>query len=197
MKKIVLGITGSFGSGKSTVASILKGLGAGVIDADKTAHKLIMRGNPAYKKIVLLFGQGILNKNKEIDRRKLGERVFSDRSLLRRLNSIVHPYVIKAMRRAIAESPKRVVVLDVPLLIEANLARLAGKMIVVTASQEKQVERLRAKMNLSRQDIIKRIHMQMPLSDKVRMADFVIDNNGTILQTKKQIEQIGGMLWKN
>lgn len=197
MKKIVLGVTGSFGSGKSTVASILKGFGAGVIDADKIAHKLILRGQPAYKKILLLFGKGILNSFKEIDRRKLAARVFSDRNLLKRLNSIIHPRVISAMRRAIAESKKKAVVLDAPLLIEADLVNLVDRLIVVKASQKKQVARLQKKRHLSRLDILKRIRAQIPLSDKVRMADFVIDNNGTILQTKKQIEQIGGLLWKN
>lgn len=197
MKKIVVGITGSFGSGKSSVASMFKRMGAQVIDADKIAHKVILRGEPAYKKIVRIFGADILSKNKEIDRGKLAECVFGSRDLLRRLNSIIHPQVIAVICRAIAKSRKIAVCLDVPLLIEADLVKLVDKLIVVTVSREKQIARIKKKTHLAKSDILKRIRAQMPLSDKVRMADFVIDNNGTIRQTEKQVEKTWGLLWKN
>ncbi len=193
-KKLVLGITGSFGSGKSTVAGMFKNFGAEVLDADKIAHQVISPGRAAYKKIVSLFGNGILKKNSEIRRDKLAKRVFGEKNLLKRLGRIIHPQVIRIMRERIKKSPKKIIVLDVPLLIEAHLDDLTDKIIVVTAAQERQLVRLKQKTHLSRLDILKRIRAQMPILDKVRMADFVIDNNGTIGQTKQQVEVILGKM---
>jgi dephospho-CoA kinase len=196
-RKIILGITGSFGSGKSTVAAILGSFGAKVIDADKIAHSIIRPGTKTYKKIVNAFGRDILKGNKAISRERLAKIVFSSKRLLRRLNGIVHPEVIRVIRQRIKSSSASTIVLDAPLLIEAGLAKIADKLIVVTITRKKQIERISGKTGLRKQDILKRIKAQIPLRNKIRLADFVIDNTGTINKTKKQAEQIRRLLWKN
>lgn len=189
-KKTVLGLTGSFGSGKSTVAKIFKSYGAKVIDADLLAHECISPGKPAYKKIVKLFGRDILCKNRILDRAKLGQLVFNDLGSLKKLNNIVHPEVIRQMKNQIKSAKQNLVVLDVPLLIEAGLENMVDKIIVVKITRAQQLKRIQNKTLLSEADILKRIKAQMSLSAKERLADFVIDNSGTIEETKKQAENV-------
>lgn len=196
-KRIILGVTGSFGSGKTTVARNFKSLGAKIIDADRIAHRIIKPGSKIYRRIINTFGKDILKKNRAIDRDKLAKVVFNNKNLLNRLNKIVHPEVIRTIEREIKASSQEVVVLDVPLLIEAGLRRLVDKLIVVKITQEKQIERVLHKVSLGKRDILKRIRHQVPLKDKVRIADFVIDNSGTIKNTKKQVNKIRRLLWKN
>ena len=196
-KKIVLGITGSYGTGKTTVAKIFKSFGAKVIDADKIAHKLIKPGTTVYHKIVAIFGSRILKKDKTIDRAKLSEVVFNNHKELERLNKIVHPAVIRIIKDELSRTFQKATVLDAPLFFEAGLGHLVDKIIVVTLSRQKQLRRLLKKTSLSRQDILKKINAQIPLSDKVRIADFIIDNGGTIAKTKKQVEKLRRILWKN
>lgn len=196
-KRIILGLTGSFGSGKSTVAGIFRSCGAKIIDADKIAHRLIKPRTKIYKKIIDTFGNGILRKNRAINRAKLARIVFSNKLLLKRLNKIVHPEVIEVIQEKIRTSPQKIIILDAPLLIEAGLEKIADKLIVVTITREKQIKRICKKKGLKRQDILKRIAAQIPLSNKIRLADFVIDNSGTIKKTKKQIKRIRRLLWRN
>jgi len=196
-KKIILGVTGSFGSGKTTVAGILGSFGAEVIDADKIAHSVIRPGNKAYKKIIAIFGKDILGENRVIDRDKLGKIVFNNNRLLKKLNSIVHPEVTSAIRKSINNSRQKVIILDAPLLIEAGLEKIIDKLIVVTITRRKQIERLSKKTCLGRPDMLKRIKSQIPLRRKMALADFVIDNSATITKTKKQLKQIRRLLWKN
>lgn len=189
-KKIIFGLTGSFGSGKTYVAQVLKAYGAAIIDADKIAHGLLKPGTCVYKKVVRAFGNEILRKDKSIDRARLGVIVFGNRRLLKNLNAIVHPEVIRIIRRDIRAIRHKPVVLDAPLLIEAGLHRLADKLIVVKLNRVKQIARLRRKTSLPLADIKMRINAQMPLEDKVRLADFVIDNNGTREETRMRVETI-------
>ena len=196
-KRIILGITGSFGSGKTTVAGIFRSLGAKIIDADKIAHRLIKPRNKIYKKIIDTFGRDILNKNRVIDREKLARIVFNNKLLLKRLNKIIHPQVIRVIKEKIKASPERLIVLDAPLLIEAGLEKIADKLIVVTITREKQIKRICKKKGLKRPDILKRIGAQISQNVKSRFANFIIDNSGTIKKTKKQAEQIRRLLWRN
>jgi dephospho-CoA kinase len=189
-RKIILGVTGSFGSGKTTVARQLSAFGAKIIDADKIAHRIIKPGNRIYERIVKTFGNGILKNGKTIDRHKLSCIVFNNKNALKKLNSIMHPEIIRITRRQIKTARSRVVVLDVPLLIEAGLENIVDRLIVVKVNRKKQIERLLDKTSLSRTSILKRIHRQIPLSKKVRLADFVIDNSGTFGETKRQVENI-------
>ena len=189
-KKIVIGLTGSFGSGKSTVAGIFASLGAQVIDADRIARASINPAGGIYRKIVSSFGGGILKENGAVDRKKLAEIVFKDKDALKKLNSIIHPSVIRNIKNQIKKSNSGIVVLDAPLLFEAGLRRLVDKIVVVKIGREKQIRRLQKKTSLGRIDILKRIRAQMPLRQKIRMADFIIDNNVTKGATRKQVKEI-------
>ena len=196
-KKIVLGLTGSFGTGKSSVASILRSAGAEVIDADRIAHECLESATPSYKKIVRIFGKNILFKDGKINRPELGRMVFNNKNLLKKLNSIVHPFVVSEIKKQIKLSKEGLIVLDAPLLIEAGLKGVVDKLIVVKATQEEQIQRLLERSSLSKFEILKRIKAQIPLREKARLADFVIDNSGSISETKKQVERIRRKLWKN
>lgn len=195
--RIILGITGSFGSGKSTVARIFASYGAKVIDADKLAHSLIKPQGKIYKRIVKTFGKSILKQNMTIDRQKLATIVFDNKNLLKRLNKIIHPETIRIIKKNIKSLKSEVIVLDVPLLIEAGLKKIVDKLIVVKTTQDKQIQRIQNRTSLSTQDILKRIKSQIPLRLKRHLADFVIDNSGTIKETKKQTEKIRRLVWKN
>ena len=116
-KKVIIGLTGSFGSGKSSVARILVSCGAWIIDADKLAHKSINPGGKSYRKVISVFGNSILKKDKTIDRRKLSGVVFNNESLLERLNRIIHPEVIRMIKNEIKKAKANFIVLDAPLLI--------------------------------------------------------------------------------
>jgi len=197
----VVGLTGSFGSGKSTVAGIFKKSGACVIDADSLAHECLRPGSAAYKKIISIFGKGVVRANKTIDRGRLGEAAFGDHCLLLKLNSIIHPEVIRRIRRKIKAVKSGLVVLDAPLLIEAGLQREVDKVVVVSANQNNQIKRLQRRCSLNRASILKRINSQIPLKKKISIADFVIDNDGSLAQTKKQVDEIRRVLlwrrWRN
>jgi dephospho-CoA kinase len=196
-KSIILGLTGSFGSGKTTVARIFESFGAKLIDADKIAHRVISPGSKAYKRIVATFGRGILKKNRAVDRKRLGRIVFSNKNLLKRLNNIIHPEVIRIIKKKIKVSNARVIVLDAPLLLEAGLKKIVDKLIVVKITKDQQIRRVQNKMRLSKTEILERIRFQIPLKVKARLADFVIDNSSTVEKTRKQLEQIRRSLWKN
>ncbi|RJP29751.1 MAG: dephospho-CoA kinase [Candidatus Omnitrophota bacterium] len=196
-KKLVIGLTGNFGSGKSTVAGLFRELGAYVIDADKLARKAVSPGAKAYNKIVKVFGKAILRKNGHIDRVRLAGRVFCDRKALVSLNSIIHPEVIRAIKEKISASKYRIILLDVPLLIESGLSRISDKVIVVKASANTIARRLSGKRGFSIQEIKDRTKNQMPIRDKLRLADFVIDNNRSFKNTSVQVEKIRRKLWKS
>jgi len=195
--KIILGLTGGFGSGKTTVAKMFRGLGAEIVDADKLAHNCIKKGPGVYQKISAIFGKSVLQSDKKIDRRKLAVLVFNNRSMLKKLNNIIHPEVIRMIKESILSSRAKVVVLDAPLLIEAGLCDIVDKIIVVIVSRQKQVERVFKKTKIKKEEILKRIRCQMPLSKKARLADFVIDNNGDLKDTKSQVKQIWRRMWKS
>ena len=188
--KIVIGVTGGFGSGKSTVARALAAYGARVIDADKIARSLLRPGSGIYQKVIAVFGAESIGRAREIDRAALAKIVFSDKKLLQKLNGIVHPEAIRMIKTKINSQKKGVIVLDAPLLLEAGLKKMVDQLIVVVASEDTQVQRLLKKTSLAKADILKRIKSQIPLRAKARSADFIIDNNGTIAETRKQVKEI-------
>ncbi len=196
-KKIVIGLTGAFGSGKSAVAARLKAQGAKVIDADMIAREIIKPGSEVYKNIVCAFGPGILKRNNEIDRHKLKRKVFADKNSLMRLNKLMHPEIINIIKARMRRVKSGIIILEAPLLIEAGLMNLVNKLIVVNINRKEQIARLLKKARLSRKEILRIIKSQMPLKAKLALADFIIDNSGTLKETKKQVDEIRRNLWKS
>ncbi|MBU1061942.1 MAG: dephospho-CoA kinase [Candidatus Omnitrophica bacterium] len=190
---MVVGVTGSFGSGKTTVAKMFAELGAYVIDADTIAHSLMMPGKEVYKEIVRHFGNRILRRNRKIDREKLAEFVFKEKPKLRLLNRLVHPGVIKRINEIImVNGKKRIVVIDAALLVETGFYKKIDRLIVVRCNRNKQVERVFSAKGKTKKDIQQRIKMQAPLKKKLVRADFIIDNSASITKTRVQVERI----WK-
>jgi dephospho-CoA kinase len=189
-KKLVIGVTGIFGSGKSTVSGILKSYGLKIIDADKIAHNYLLPGTRTYKKILDYFGRGILKKDNKIDRQKLGKLVFANQRLLKRLNSIVHPEVISDIREGIRKSKEKIVVLDAPLLLESGLRKIVDDLIVVIIKRDELMRRLAKKSVLKRPEILERIKSQIPQKVKSRFANFIIDNSGKVSETKRQVKKV-------
>lgn len=195
--KFVLGVTGNIGSGKSSVAAMFKTKDAALIDADKLAHQVCFFKSSVYKKIKNCFGKSILKNNNHIDRVKLARVVFSDKAALDKLNSIVHPVVIKEIKRLIKHSNKKNIILDAALIIEAGLRKTIDKLIVVSSKRNQQILRSQKCSGLSRDEVIKRMQFQISQSKKERFADFIIDNSGSINKTKKQVMQIRRQVWKS
>ena len=196
-KKIILGLTGGVASGKTTVAAMLKSLGARIIDADAISHSLLKPDMEVYCQVVKIFGKGIIKKDRTLSRKKLGRIVFNDKASRKKLNRIMHPEIIRIIRKKLQAVRKGAVVLEAPLLIEAGLTGLVDKLIVVNVSLAKQIKRIQQKTSLAKEEALKRIRSQMSLEKKVRLADFIIDNNGTRKQTKKQVAKLRRLLWKS
>ena len=190
---LVIGLTGGIASGKSTVSNMLKEMTITVIDADVEARLAVEKGEPAYQKIITEFGNDILLTNEEIDRVKLGSIIFHNADKRQLLNSIVHPEVRKRMNDQIEAARFRgeqLIVLDIPLLFESKLTHMVEKTILVYVDRDIQLKRLMERNDLSLEEAEARIKSQMPLSDKVPLADAVINNNGTITESKKQLIEI-------
>jgi dephospho-CoA kinase len=186
---MIIGITGSFGSGKTTVAKMFARLGAYAIDADKVYHLLIRPGKNCYKKIVRCFGKDILARSGQIDREKLGKIVFKDKSKLKLLNSITHSEVTKEIKR-IVKSKKGKVIIEASLLIESDFYKEVDRVILVGNKKEEQVKRIREGRGISTKETLKRIRMQMPFKKKLAFADFIIDNSGSKTNTLTQVKEI-------
>ncbi len=189
-KKLVIGVTGIFGSGKSTVSGMLKSYGLKIIDADKIAHRYLLPGTRTYKKILAYFGKGILKEDNKIDRKKLGKLVFDNQELLRKLNSIVHPKIIDDISEGIRKSKEKIVVLDAPLLLESGLRKIVDDLIVVIINRDELIRRLAKRTALKRREILKRVKFQIPQKTKSRFANFIIDNSGTVSETKRQVKRV-------
>ena len=189
---MIIGITGSLGSGKTTVAKMFGRLGAYAIDADKIYHSLIKPRGECYKTIVRHFGRDILGKSGRIDRKKLSRVVFKDKSRLKFLNDITHPEIIKEIKRIIKSKKEKVVIIDAPLLIESGFYKEVDKIILVANEKKEQIKRAREARGISAREALKRIRMQMPFNKKLAFADFIIDNSGSKTKTLTQVKEI----WK-
>ncbi|MFA5059858.1 MAG: dephospho-CoA kinase [Candidatus Omnitrophota bacterium] len=197
---LIVGITGSLATGKTTVAKMFKRYGAKILDADQMAHQALDSNRQCFLSIVRYFGKEILD-GKRIDRKKLADIVFEDPKKLKKLVSIIHPVVVKEIRAQVTQLKKSkksgVLVLDVPLLIEAGLHKWVDFLIVVKAGQKKQVERAVKGKNIASQQAVQRIKSQMPLSEKIKLADIVIDNNKSLTETRRQVSAIWARLRKS
>ena len=196
---IIVGLTGSVGTGKSTATNFFKQMGAYIIDWDELAREVVHPHSKAWKEIVEYFGKDILNKDLTINWQKLAEIVFSDKEKVAKLNQIVHPEVFKEDERITNEikslDPDALIIKDIPLLFELTCPVLVDKIVVVSASEQTQLRRLEEK-GMSREDVQSRIKSQLPLEEKIKSADFVINNDGSLEETKRQVEEIYSLLRK-
>jgi dephospho-CoA kinase len=193
---LIIGLTGGIVSGKSTVARMFKDLGAKIVDADKLGHKVILPQETAWKRIIKIFGKDILQKDQTINREKLGKIVFANQNLLKKLNKITHPEIIKLIKKEISlakndsKEEKKILIIDAALIYETKIDRLMDKIIVVYLDEEEQLKRLIKRNNLSEKEALQKIKSQIPLKEKIEIADYVIDNSNSLDKTKEQVETI-------
>jgi dephospho-CoA kinase len=196
---IKVGLTGGIASGKSLVSRMFTDLGAHTIDADELAHELMTPDQPAYNEIVEKFGDSILHPDKTINRSKLAELAFDKkRPRIYELNRILHPGVIQKyegwMDEIEKQEPEAVVMLEAALLLEAGLRRRFDKIVVVTLKQQQRIERWSQRFNVdqetARLEVTRRMMAQAPDEAKLQAADFVIDNSGTVDETKAQVKNV-------
>jgi dephospho-CoA kinase len=190
---VTIGLTGGIASGKSTVSSMFREMGIPVVDADVIARLVVEPGQETYNEIVQSFGEGILYQDRTINREALGSIVFHNDDKRKVLNNIVHPAVRKRMleeKEQFITSGCSAVVLDIPLLFESGLSYMVDKTIVVYVNYENQLNRLMNRNQLSKTEALTRMQSQMPLEEKKALADEVIDNNGTIQESKLQLQKI-------
>ena len=196
---VIVGLTGSLATGKSTVATMFRELGAKVVDADKITHHLIRPGKNCFKQVVRYFGNAILVKG-HIDRKKLAKIVFSNGFALKKLEAIIHPKVICEIKKEIAVAKRlqrrKIIVIDAPLLIEAGLHSLVDVLIVVKANLGQQITRVILRKGITREGALHRIKSQMPLRQKTQLADIIIANTGDLHSTRKQVQTIWFKLLK-
>ncbi|KAJ7130805.1 CoaE-domain-containing protein [Mycena crocata] len=190
---LVVGLTGGIATGKSSVSNLLKGKRIPVVDADIIARQVVEPGTPALAKIVKFFGPEILQSDGTLDRKKLGSVIFNDETKRRKLNSIVHPAVRRALLWGVIKSwlrGSKYCILDVPLLIEGPLWKWVGTIVVVNCSNEVQLERLMKRDNSSREDASSRLNSQLPIAEKVQYADHVVDNSGSLEELEAHVDSL-------
>lgn len=196
MKKVLIGLTGGLGTGKSTVAGMLREKGARIVDADGIVHRLLSSENACSEKVIKAFGRKIVSASK-IDRRKLAGIVFGSPDKRRRLEKIIHPFVREEMFDEVRlwekQKRPRVLVLEIPLLFESGLDRRVDIIMMVYCTQKKAVERAAGRLRISKSEALRRIKAQMPLQEKMRLSDIIINNSMTLGKTRTQVDEA----WKN
>ncbi len=195
---LVVGLTGGIASGKSTVAGILKDLGALVIDADILSREVVLPHTRCWKSITAHFGKGILNKDLSINRKKLASRIFSDPEKRMRLNRIIHPAIKKRIRQLITDighdDAGALVIVDAALLVETGMYRDYDRLVVVAADENVQLARLMRRDRCSLKAAQRRLRSQLPLAPKMHVADYVINNQGSLAQTRRQTRMLFKLL---
>ncbi len=189
----VIGLTGGIGSGKSTVSQYLAELGAVVIDADKVGHEAFKPNTPAWSDVVATFGREVLAANNEIDRKKLGQIVFSNPESLAQLNRIMHPRMYDMMKARIEEYRRQgvdVVVLEAAILIEANWTPLVDKVWVTVTPESAVLERVKKQRGQDEAQTLARIRAQLPTAERIKRADVVINNEGNLEEVKAKIKEL-------
>jgi len=193
---MVIGLTGGIASGKSTVSAKLKELGAAVIDVDIVAREVVSKGEIAYNRIVQCFGEGILLPSGQINRKRLGGVVFSDKEKLALLNSITHPEIISRVKDRIRElkaEGRKVIVVDAAILIEMGLHKYVDSVWVVAVDRETQIKRLIERDKFDYRESENRVNSQFSNEIRRKYADVIIDNNKSVEEVGKRLEE----LWNN
>lgn len=183
----LIGLTGNIATGKSTVASMLARLGAETVDADRVAHQVMCPGTGAHAQIVALFGPQMVAADGSIDRRRLGQLVFSDPEALARLEAIVHPPTLMEIERRISASPSDVMVIEAIKLFQSGLADRCHTVWATTCRREQQIERLVQGREISEREARWRVEAQRPQEERAARADVIIDNSGSLSETWKQV----------
>lgn len=193
---ITIGVTGIMGSGKTLVSGMFEKFGAEVIDADRIVHDLIGSGGRVSESIAGVFGEDVLGTSGVVDRKKLSEKVFrrdGDGEGVKRLNGIIHPEVVNVIEERLVSARARnvqAVVIDAPLLIEAGLDKKVDFLVCVRSSRERAVERLLHEGRAGPEDFKNRMRFQMGAFEKEKRADFIVDNNGSVMETESQARKI-------
>jgi len=189
-----VGLTGGIACGKSTVANMLEKRGAYLIDFDKLAHEVQKPGKPAWKEVVNCFGDKILGPDGKIDRIKLGNIVFGNKNKIKKLSQIVHPFVYQQWRHLVDNITRKqknaIIVSDVPLLFEGKMQHLFDVTILVLIDPEEQVRRLIKRNGLNEEEARKRLKSQMPIREKISLANMVIENKSSIAETEEKVEHV-------
>ena len=190
--KMIIGITGSIGTGKSTVSNYLISKGYSVVDADKISKGAYNIGSNGYKAILEVFGVEILNSNGEVDRKKIKKIVFDNSNMLQRLNMAIHPIIINEIEKEIEMllESQSVVFLDAPLLIETELHKKVNKIIVVICDKNEQINRIIKRDKITADMAISIINSQMSIDEKLKFADYIVYNNSTIENLYSQVDEI-------
>ena len=194
---MVIGLTGGIASGKSTISSILKELGAYIVDADIIARSVVQKDEKAYNEIVQNFGKEILMSNGEINRKKLGHMVFSDSEKLELLNHITHPEIIKRVKKKVEEYKHigaKVIVIDAAILIEVGLDSYCDSIWLVTVDLETQIRRLMERDKCAYMDALNRINSQYTNEKKSQFADVIIDNNKPIKEVETKVKELWNII---
>lgn len=189
----VVGLTGGIGSGKSTVARMFADEGVPIVDADQVAREVVEPGTEGLDAVVEAFGEGVLAADGTLDRKQVGERVFADAGARKQLESILHPRIAQASMAhfaRLAGEGHPYAIYEAALLVENGSYRMMGALVVVTASEATQIARVRARDGLSEADARARIAAQLPLEDKVRVADYVIENDGSLDDVRSRTREV-------
>lgn len=186
----VIGLTGGIASGKSTVTKMLKEQGIPVCDADIIAKEVIAKGSVGLQRLVLEFGEILLTPQQTLNRHMLAQMIFSDATIRKRVDNILHPLILEKVTAWVKQQTERLIVVDMPLLFEVGYDKCVDVTIVVYVDVVTQLDRLMKRNGYTKQEAQQRIDAQMPIQDKVEQATYVIDNTQTIEQTRQQLRQI-------
>jgi dephospho-CoA kinase len=190
MSRRIIGLTGGIACGKSTVSNYLENTyKIPVLDADVYAREAVQKGSPILEKIFQRYGTKVKSQDNYLDRQQLGEIIFNNPEEKFWLESQIHPYVRECFNQNLAQLDDPVVVFSIPLLFEAQLTHLVTEIWVVSCSFEQQIQRLVTRNNLTREQAIARINNQMPLAEKIALADIVLDNSGSLENLYTQIDR--------
>jgi len=191
---LIVGLTGGVGSGKTIVSQTLREEGAYLIDADQIARELVTPHSPTWNELVQVFGKGILKEDKSLDRKRLAQRVFSNPKERTLLNQVIHPRIKEEINRRkeeiLQKDPEAIIIIDAALLVELGEHREMDKVIVVVAPDDQRIERLKRRDGMSEEEAQKVISSQMPQEEKMKVADFVIRNEGTLEETKQRAREL-------
>jgi dephospho-CoA kinase len=191
---LLAGLTGGMGSGKTTVGKLFQSLGAYVLDADEISRKLVEFGKPAWQEVVDLLGNSVVKADQTLDRRKIADIIFTDSGKKMALEAILHPRVIEEeqaiYKDIVKDDPGALVIIDAALLIESENYRKVDKVIVIACDEETQLQRIMAKNAFSQEDAERRLQQQMPLTEKIKFADYVLYNDSGFSALEEKVEAL-------